>query len=313
MMAGTLRIANVAELTGVPEPTLRAWERRYGVPSPERTPSGYRLYGARDVEQVREMKRLLANGIAAAQAARVLREQRVAGDAVGQGEDARDAYHASREAIVDAVCRFDDEALELQLKALFFMGPTVSLIDQVVVPVLRKVGDMWHAGEISVAHEHLASQRLGTLVRDLLRLAAGEERGPRVVLAAFADDEHELGVLSTGARLATWGLRPVFLGARTPPDAVGAAVQAVETRAVALSCTMTPTPARARELLDGYAAACGSVPWIVGGAGVSPIADRVRAKGGIVAPADPKALRSLVRHVTAQRPRTTATGKRARR
>src|ERR1700744_5322809 len=69
---GPYRLPPVAALTGVPEPTLRAWERRYGIPTPERTASGYRLYGDREVAQVREMQRLCAGGLAAAEAARAV-------------------------------------------------------------------------------------------------------------------------------------------------------------------------------------------------------------------------------------------------
>jgi hypothetical protein len=64
---------------------------------------------------------------------------------------------------------------------------------------------------------------------------------------------------------------------------------------VALSVTMTPNLARARELVDDYASACGDVPWIVGGSGVHEIADMIRAKGGVVAPEDASALRAVVR------------------
>ena len=82
--AGPLRIHAVAELTGVPEPTLRAWERRYGIPCPERTSSGYRLYGAREVDEVRRMKELCEAGMAAAEAAALVRTRGVRVDA---GED----------------------------------------------------------------------------------------------------------------------------------------------------------------------------------------------------------------------------------
>jgi DNA-binding transcriptional MerR regulator/methylmalonyl-CoA mutase cobalamin-binding subunit len=297
--SGRLRIANVAELTGVPEPTLRAWERRYGVPTPQRTASGYRQYGPNEIAQVREMCRLLANGIAAAEAARMVREGSTT-DGAAPEPTVRDPYNVAREAIIDAIQRFDDDALDMQLRALLFLGPTVALIDRVVVPVLRHVGDLWHSGELGVAQEHFASHRMGTLVSDLTRLATGAHGGARVVLASFADDEHELGLLSTAARFATWGFRPVFLGARTPPDAVGSAVEAVEPKLVALSCTVSPARARARELIDGYASACRSVPWIVGGTGIGSMSDLVTARGGILAPEDPVALRSLLRHLTAR-------------
>lgn len=67
---GRFRINRVAETTGIPEATLRAWERRYQVPKPSRTPSGYRICSASDVAQVRKMRELCEAGIAPADAAK---------------------------------------------------------------------------------------------------------------------------------------------------------------------------------------------------------------------------------------------------
>ena len=67
------RIQTVARLTGVPSPTLRAWERRYGIPSPQRTESSYRLYTDADVELIRRLKELCDQGMAPSQAADVVR------------------------------------------------------------------------------------------------------------------------------------------------------------------------------------------------------------------------------------------------
>jgi DNA-binding transcriptional MerR regulator len=290
---GPFRIHAVAELTGVPEPTLRAWERRYGIPSPERTASGYRLYSAQEVEQVREMRRLSEGGMAASEAAKLL----ISGPSApgSRVQVQADPYAATVEALLDAIDRFDDASLDVQLRKLMFLGSTTTLLDRVVVPVLREVGRRWHRREISVAQEHLASQQLGTLLRDMLRLQPGADSGDRVLLACFADDDHELGLLGTATRLSGWGLRPIFLGARTPPGAIREAVAVASPVLVALSVTMTPNLARARELVDDYASACGDVPWIVGGSGVHEIADMIRAKGGVVAPEDASALRAVVR------------------
>jgi DNA-binding transcriptional MerR regulator len=73
---GRFRINWVADTTGVPEATLRAWERRYQVPKPSRTPSGYRLYSQEDVAQVHKMRELCEAGIAAADAAREVLTER---------------------------------------------------------------------------------------------------------------------------------------------------------------------------------------------------------------------------------------------
>ena len=290
---GPFRIHVVAELTGVPEPTLRAWERRYGIPAPERTASGYRLYSAEEVEQVREMRRLSDAGMAAAEAAKLLMAGRTA--AAAEGKPPEDVYAATVGSLLDAIQRFDDVGLETQLRRVTFLGSATTILDRVLVPVLHEVGRRWHQGEISVAQEHMASHTLGTLMRDMLRLLPGADSASRVLLACFADEEHELGLLGTATRFSSWGLRPVFLGARTPPGAVHAAVVAVDPVLVALSVTVAPNRARARELADDYSNACGDVPWLVGGMGVAEIADIVRACGGEVAPDDPVALRARVR------------------
>jgi DNA-binding transcriptional MerR regulator len=282
---GRYRIATVAELTGVSEPTLRAWERRYGIPCPERTPAGYRLYGDEDIRLVKEMRRLSEEGIAVAEAARVLLSR---SSHSSPGVDAaavdptRSGFELAVDALLDAVDRFDDVALDEQLRRLLFLGSAIELLDRVLAPALKAVGERWHAGELSVAQEHLASQKVGTVMRNLARLLPGADAEDGAVLACFADEDHELGLLGVAIRVSDWGLRPLFLGARTPPSALRSAVEAASPKFVALSVTMTPARPRARELVDDYAAACGGVPWVVGGSGADPIGDLIEKRGGLV-------------------------------
>ncbi len=275
--SGPYRIAAVAELTGVPEPTLRAWERRYDIPSPRRTASGYRLYGEREIAQVRRMRALCANGISAAEAAkRVAKERR----ATAKREVALDALGSASEALLCAIERFDEEAIDREVRRLPYAGPATAVIERVIVPVLRTVGDRWLAGEISVAQEHLVSQKLDATMHDFIRLAPGGDR--TALVACMADEQHHLGALAVSVHLANARVRPVFFGARTPPDALGRAVTALRPSAVALSVTVTPERERARELLRAYARACGTVPWVVGGSGSAAIASLVREAGGRV-------------------------------
>ena len=295
---GPFRIHVVAKMTGVPEPTLRAWERRYGVPSPERTVSRYRLYGAREVEQVRRMRALADRGLSAAEAARAVRAEATVAGAPSAAPNP-DVFADARARLARALDRFDVEGLEAQTRSLSVLAPPVVLFEEVIAPVLRDVGDRWKAGALSVGHEHMVSHVLGGFMHDLLRLAAAGARTP-VLMASFADEEHELGLLGVGLSFAAWGLRPIVLGARTPPSAVRDAVRAASPSLVALSVTIAPPAPRARKLIDEYAAACGRVAWIVGGAGSAGLADRVRARGGLVDPRDPTALRATV---TGLRPR----------
>lgn len=296
----------MAELTGVPEPTLRAWERRYGVPSPERTAGNYRLYSRADVEQVLAMRRLCEEGVAAAEAARRVVEQSSPAPAgaerspeSGTGSAVLDSYGGAVEALTDAIRRLDDVSFEAQLRRASYFGSSTAIFERVFVPTLHKVNDLFCNGYVSIAHEHFASQRIATLVRDFTRLATPDDPQGIAVVACFADEHHEIGALGVALRLATWGLRPIFLGARTPPPAIRTAVESLVPALVALSVTVAPDRARARELVDGYAGACGATRWTVGGAATEALADLVRNAGGIVAPPDAAGLRGLVRRAIA--------------
>jgi len=306
---GAYRIQAVAQMTGIPEPTLRAWERRYGIPRPERTASGYRLYGEVQLEQARAMRKLCEGGMAAAEAAEVVRASAApAPPKKARAQRAADPHQATIQAMLEAVSRFDQRALETELQRLLFLGSASVLLDRVVMPFLVQIGQLWHEGKLSVAHEHFASQHVATLLRDVLRLVAPPPDSTPVIFAAFADDQHELGLLGAALRFASWGYRPIFLGARSPPGAVRDALEGSGARLVALSYVTVVDSARARELVDDYAAACTAVPWIVGGAGAATLADRVRARGGEVAPADDKELLALVRRLLARRATSAAPG-----
>lgn len=307
--AGPLRIHAVAELTGVPEPTLRAWERRYGIPRPERTSSGYRLYGAREVDEVRAMKELCEAGMAAAEAAAVVRSRSAA--AVDDDDDeepsptpvGEDPFAAVAAEIVAATRAFNDAALDRALARLPLLGPGTVLLDRVLAPALRGIGDLWEAGELTIAQEHLASQRVDGFLRSLLQISTSPEADRKIVLASFADDDHELGLLGTALRIASWGYKPLVLGARTPPSALGAAVAGLAPDVVALSVTVAPDRPRARELVLDYGTACGRTPWIVGGPAAAVVADLVRARGGMIDPGEPAKLRAMLRDAIAERGR----------
>jgi DNA-binding transcriptional MerR regulator len=286
------RIAAVAELTDVPEATLRAWERRYGVPTPERTATGYRLYTSAAVDEVQTMRGLCDDGMAASEAAKLVLSRR-GGAKPAVAALARDAYKASVEALVDACVRFDVDELEQVVRRLPLLGDAITLVDRVVTPALWAIGQKWHEGELSVAQERMASQRLSTFLRDLLRLTSGAS-SRRVVLACFADEDHELGLLGTAIRLATWGIQPVYLGGRMPPGALGNAIASVKPILVGLSLTIAPDRPRARELAENYGAACADVPWVVGGRGAGPVKEVIEMFGGRVLSDDASELRGLV-------------------
>jgi MerR family transcriptional regulator, light-induced transcriptional regulator len=281
------RIRTVSELTGVSSATLRAWERRYGVPVPSRTASAYRLYNDEDVALITKMRDLVRSGTAPAEAARV-----VLGDSVTSTADSvvipggvpvveKDPYVVATERIIDAVRRFDPDGLEDEVSKTLTLGPAVSIYDRTIGPALIQIGNLWHAGAVTVAQEHLASNVLGGTLVHLLRLAQPSDAMRRIVLACFADEEHVLGLYGAGLRFASWGYRTLMLGASTPPAAVARVVEALAPDMVGLSATMLVPPPRARELVDAYADACRVTPWLVGGDAAESMRSWIEDRGGL--------------------------------
>jgi MerR family transcriptional regulator, light-induced transcriptional regulator len=206
---GEVRIGELSRRTGVSVELLRAWEKRYGLLKPSRTASGYRLYSETDERRVRQMQRGVAEGLAAAEAARAA----LAAAPPTGGSDSRGAAAELR----DALDRFDDAAANAALDSLLATFTFETVGRDVILPLLREIGDRWRRGELSVAQEHFASN---VLRGRLLGLARGWDHGvgPRAVLACAPGERHELALIVFGIALRAQGWRITYLGADTPVD-----------------------------------------------------------------------------------------------
>jgi DNA-binding transcriptional MerR regulator/methylmalonyl-CoA mutase cobalamin-binding subunit len=230
------RIKEFAARVGVPETTLRAWERRYDLLRPERSSGGFRLYSTGDERRIRSMQAHMARGIAAAQAA-----------ALAVSESARDVVAprgpgALIEALIAAAEAFDATRFDALLDAALGQGAVAGIRD-VVLPVLVEIGLLWERNEITVGHEHFASH---LIERRLLSMAQGWEagRGPLALLACPSGERHTLGLVCFGLVLADRGWRIAYLGADTPIDQI-ANMSAAMSPLVVVLCALDP-----RHLID---------------------------------------------------------------
>jgi DNA-binding transcriptional MerR regulator len=222
------RIRTVVELTGVPRNTLLAWERRYGVPSPERTDGGHRVYSEDDVRLLRELTALLERGHRISEAVALLRRTGEAARATGA-----QPIEQLREDLREALLLFDRaEADEIHHLANRF--PIRRVIDDVLLPVLADIGDGWHAGDVSIAQEHFASAFIREqLITMLHRLESGPLGGPVAVCAGFPGETHEIPLIAVAVKLALRGWRIVYLGVSLPLEELA---RVLNTREVALVC-----------------------------------------------------------------------------
>ena len=238
-----LRIGAVARRTGVAVATLRAWESRYQVLQPCRTDGGHRLYSEEDVDRVLAVLRLTAQGWSVSAAAASITAERaparlglVSSDADGaaagagphgadtagsQGADTQRDPTSRRleEDLATAVRALDVSMAEGVLdEALARLGVAFALED-VVMPMLRELGEGWEDDPALVAAEHFATNTLRPRLHNLL-LGARNPSAPSCVAAAPGQEDHELGVLAAAAIASDLGFRVTYLGGRTPLSAL---------------------------------------------------------------------------------------------
>jgi DNA-binding transcriptional MerR regulator len=257
---GYLRIGELARRTGTSPELLRAWEQRYGLLRPSRSPGRFRLYSDDDEARVLTVKRLIADGLSAAEAARAA----LSGEAIPDAEvgSITDALAAELRGALD---RFDEVGANETIDRLLAAVSVETVLRDVLLPYLRILGDRWARGEASVAQEHFAS----ALIRGrLLGLARGwgAGSGPAVVLACPPGEEHDLGLIMFGIVLSRRGWRVTYLGQDTPfptiEDAVGAVGPQLVVLAVAEGTDLSAHEEAVRRL-------AGRVPVAVGGEGVT--------------------------------------------
>jgi DNA-binding transcriptional MerR regulator len=237
MAERTYRIQVAAELSGVRVELIRAWERRYGVLTPRRTPSGYRVYTERDVALLRRLKQLTEEGVSISEAAamlpRLLEELDTAPRAPATEPDAT-SVGAWLSAILAAAQALNQTRVAQLLDEVLAALSPLKAFDEVLLPLQLEVGARWHAGAFSVGQEHLVTQEVRARLINLLH-AAPNHGHRRAVLACFPDEQHEIGLLGAALRMRHAGMSVTLLGQRVPAAEVGRMARALKADVVGLS------------------------------------------------------------------------------
>lgn len=238
-------IKRAAQVTGVPEATLRAWERRYGVFSPQRTASGYRLYDQESLAVISTMHRLIGEGWSPSAAADALRDgTRTASleagthDAPGSAPAQQNGATYARQ-FLEAAVRMDVAGIEASLDGGFSLGSFERVVDTWLFPTLVALGDGWARGEIDVAGEHAASHAVHRRLSAAYDAAGGSSRGPGIVVGLPSGSQHELGALAFATALRRRGFNVLYLGANVPLGSWETAVRSHSAEAAVLA-VVTP-------------------------------------------------------------------------
>lgn len=248
----TYTIKLVAERTGVPLHTLRAWERRYGVPKPLRgADNRYRLYDDGDIADVLWLKRQVDAGVAPSQAGALLCRQKRGRESAPTGASAPRALAERQGELLAALLAFDEQQANRTLDEALGIFSLEQVAMQMVAPTMRAIGAKWSCGEAGVCQEHFASHVVRQRLLTALQVQPPQASSAPLLLAACAPEEqHELGLLMFALVARRHGWRVTYLGQRMPlADLLNVSRRAAP-RAVIISATTVLGLANLMPLLE---------------------------------------------------------------
>ena len=262
-------IGGLSRATGVPIETLRTWELRYGFPKSARKPSGHRQFDLAHVERIRRIALALERGLRAGEvvpATDAVLESLLATVPIKPVSRSQ-ALAFDAPALVEAVRRFDADRLMRSLSSELAHEDPLSYMETRIVPCLEAIGAAWQAGEIGIAHEHFASERISDVLRGARLRFEETASGPLVALGTLPGEAHGLGVQMAALVLSARGLRVLSLGTDVPVVEMAALAERTGALAVGLSVSVSSRRQAASPVTELRARLNRKIELVVGGAG----------------------------------------------
>ncbi|MCW8813736.1 MAG: MerR family transcriptional regulator [Chlorobium sp.] len=236
----------VSQMTGLSVHVIRAWEKRYNVVEPDRSDTNRRMYSEEDIEKLKLLNNAVHLGhniggianLSVRELKDILKKEEPGSSSIDKIMVTADTDKCVQEILADSIISirsYDAKKLEsILLNASAKLTQPV-LIEELIVPLVYKVGELWHDGEIRVANEHLASSVIRSFLFNLLESHSISDSSPVMVSATPRGQEHELGALIAGVVAASSGWKVIYLGASLPAEEISSVVSYLNARVVALS------------------------------------------------------------------------------
>ncbi len=235
--------------TGLAADTLRAWERRYGLPVPQRTAGGHRLYSQYDIETIKWLIARQAEGLSISRAVDLWNEQTASGSdplaalaptsmILTQSGSATSTPDTTLDAIraewVNACVNFSEVQAEQALNKAFSIFPVESVCVEVLQKGMSEIGTLWYENRASVQQEHFASGLAMRRLDALLSASPAPTRPQTVVVGCPPTEWHTFTPLLLALLLRRRGLNVIYLGANVPADRFVETTQKIKANLVVL-------------------------------------------------------------------------------
>ena len=257
----TFNLSAVVRETGVKPDTLRAWERRYGLPTPERTSGGHRIYSQRDIETLKWLVARQQEGLSISRAIDFWRQTIEDGDDPLQELplDEQSGIHLApglfgaqpldelRKAWIEACLSYDEIKADQILTKAFALFPMEIVCIDVIQLALSEVGRLWYEGKATVQQEHFTSMVALRRIESLLGSMPPPFQSGAILAFCPSEEDHHFPLLLLTLLLRRRGYNVVFLGANVPIDHLDQTIEEIQPK---LAITSAQTLITAANLLQ---------------------------------------------------------------
>jgi len=209
-------IKDLEYLSGIKAHTIRIWEKRYHLMSPDRSDTNIRSYSDDDVRKILNVSMLVKNGYKISNVA-LFDDEKLKSEVVRINNNSNDSNKYTDQLLFQTV-NIDVVAFEQVLDEIIAIYGFDKTIQDVVFPYFERIGVLWQAGSIFTAHEHFVSNIIrNRLILETARCETRDFSGS-VLLFLRENEWHEIGLLYSSYLSAKAGLKCVYLGQSVPFD-----------------------------------------------------------------------------------------------
>ncbi len=268
-MPAQFTIGTVSKLTGLSTHTIRAWEKRHQVLEPNRTDSNRRLYKDSDVNRLKLLKTLTESGHMIGQLALlsdIQLQQLVSPISILSKEGPFPSIDLTQENCWKHISNLDYKSLELELTHAGIKFGIDELIANLISPLLKRIGEGWSNGLVTISQEHLASAAISSFLNRIRNSIVVDQNAPRILIATTKNQHHEIGAQMAAIVAAYMGWNVLYLGPNLPADEIANSATRANVKAIGLSFVFPKFDNEAiQELLTIHKLTNAKIPIITGG------------------------------------------------
>lgn len=213
-------IKNLESLTGILSHTIRIWEKRYQILTPERTDTNLRLYSDEDLRKLLNVSFLNESGIKISAIAKMSDEE--IREKVLEAQQSSDSQEQVIKSLTRTMLDLNEKGLNDLLDQFIGEHGLQNTIEKIVFPFFIRIGFMWQTGSINPAQEHFVSFVIRQkLIAATSALPPAEDPEKKPVVFFLPENElHELSLLYYHYILRAHGARTLYLGQAVPLDSL---------------------------------------------------------------------------------------------